>query len=301
MREIGIDYLTAMGIPPLEFIAIASELGCPTISLAMSQGSLNAWNRPFFNLITDAPLRREVRAALSDTGVRIAVGEGFLLMPDRDFARIADDQFDTMLELGVERLNCATLDSDLDRSFDQFAYLTERATAAGFSGVVCEFAPTMPTRSLADALDVQAHVSSERFSILIDTMHFGRTGGTAAELKAMSPGLLSYVQLCDAPIPAPSYDWEDDPAVSEERDGYSLQALLSAAPQDQRDYMFEAMTERMLPGDGDLPLLEYIRATPAEAIISVEVPQVSRAQSGESPRQFIGRVVGAARALIEAA
>jgi sugar phosphate isomerase/epimerase len=112
-------------------------------------------------------------------------------------------------------------------------------------------------------------VARPEFRLLIDTMHLVRTGSGAADIAALDPGMIGYVQLCDAPL------------VSK----YAT-------------YMEEAMTERMVPGTGELPLLEILAALPHHLVISLEVPQRSLALAGVGPHERIGRSVAAARALL---
>jgi sugar phosphate isomerase/epimerase len=104
---------------------------------------------------------------------------------------------------------------------------------------------------------------------MFDTMHFGRSTARISDLAAVDPQLIGYVQLCDAPrIPA------------------------------IEDYMEEAMFERMVPGEGELPLLDMLAALPRERVIGLEVPLRREAESGVGPRERLGRCVAAARVLL---
>jgi sugar phosphate isomerase/epimerase len=108
--------------------------------------------------------------------------------------------------------------------------------------------------------------------LLIDAMHFFRSGGTAAELAALDPQLIGYAQLCDVPR---------KPIV--------------------QDYMKEAMFGRMVPGSGELPLAEFVRALPRDVPIGLEIPMLAQAESGISPYDRLLPAVVAAKALMRSA
>jgi hypothetical protein len=57
-------------------------------------------------------------------------------------------------------------------------------------------------------LEEAAHIAehSGGGGILLDALHFRRFGGTLEQLRSLEPGLLSYAQLCDAPLAPPNGD-----------------------------------------------------------------------------------------------
>jgi sugar phosphate isomerase/epimerase len=132
---------------------------------------------------------------------------------------------------------------DMVAASEGLAMVVEIASAAGLQTCV-EFLPWSGIPDLATAWRLVEPLGP-RAGILLDTWHWQRQpGGPAPELLATIPGeRIGYVQLCDA------------------------------APGDGRS-MDEAMTGRLLPGDGvvDFPevarLLQEIAATP---VIATEV------------------------------
>ena len=64
--------------------------------------------------------------------------------------------------------------------------------------------------------------------------------------------------------------------------------------------MEEAMFERMAPGEGELPLADFVRLVPDGVTMSLEIPMRSLAEQGVGPRQRTARCVNAARALLAA-
>lgn len=268
MNRLGIESISVFGLPPVEFVNLAADLGCAYISATLTPIDINPHGYPKWSLRDDPALRRAMIAALRDRGITISLGEGFSVRPGTDVRQRAPD-LDTMCELGVKRINTVSMDPDLNRSFDQFGTLVELASARGVE-TTFEFAPGLGIANLATALSAIRHVGRPGFRLLIDTMHLVRSGAGAADLAKLDPDLIGYVQLCDAPL---------KPRIA--------------------DYMQEAMTERLAPGSGELPLLEILRALPRHLVIGLEVPLHSQALGGARAQQRLGRCIEGARDLLK--
>lgn len=272
-NRLGLDMLTLLGMPPIDHVRLAADLGCGSVSLAISGLPFAQFGYPDFapypawSLVDDMVMRRELKAALADTGIRIALGEGFRVRPDAD-VRSRADELDLMADLGTERINAVSMETDIARTHDQLAVLADMVIARGMAFIV-EFAPPNAIRTLAEALVAADHIGRDRSGIMLDSMHFFRSGGTLADIAALDPARIGYAQLCDAP-------------------------LVSTGG----TYMQEAMFARALPGDGELPLAAWIAALPDDLDIGVEVPMIDALLAGMSPRAHAERVVTAARRLI---
>jgi sugar phosphate isomerase/epimerase len=267
MDQLGIGFLNTFGLPPVESVELAAALGCAYMSTVVRGGPLLPLGYPPFSLRDDLALRRELLAAMDDHGVRISLGDGFLVRPGKESDWWPTD-LDALADLGVPRINVVSLDPDLGRSFDQFASLTELAAERGIHTVV-EPAPGLAVGDLATALAARAHVGRPEFGVLIDTMHLARSGSGAADLAAVDPDGIGYVQLCDTTL-RPRLD----------------------------NYLEEAMFERMVPGEGELPLWDVLLALPADVVIELEVPRRSLALAGVSPFDRLRPCVEAARRLL---
>ena len=264
MSRLGVEQLSALGLGPVEFVNLVADLGCSCISTGLSGMPGYA----SFSLRDDKALRREMIAAMRDRGVSISLGEGCIARPGRDIRDMAAD-FDTFQELGAERINTVSMDPDLGRSLEQFGVLAEMAAARGMESSI-ELCPALTINNLASAVAAVRHVGRKDFRLLLDTMHLGRSGATAAEIAALDPAMIGYVQLCDAP-------------------------LKPVNP----NYMDEATFDRMVPGEGELPLREYLSALPKGLIVSLEVPSRTLAKAGLSVQDRLQRCVKAARALLQ--
>ncbi|OHV39175.1 sugar phosphate isomerase/epimerase family protein [Pseudofrankia saprophytica] len=266
MERLSIEPLSVMGLPPVEYVGLAADLGLRYVALALS-ALPNPYGYPSYSLRDDAALRRETVAALRDRGVTVSLGDGFVLQPGMNMRDLAGDVA-IMAELGAQRVNTVTFDPDLNRSVDQFGVLAELAAEAGMETSL-EFAPGLTIADLPTALDAVRAVGRPDFRLLIDTMHLVRSGSSPAEVAAIDPDLIGYIQLSDAP-------------------------LVPTIP----NYMEEACFERMVPGTGDLPLLDILDALPRQLVIGLEVPLRSRADAGVGPHERLGACVDAARKLL---
>jgi sugar phosphate isomerase/epimerase len=253
-------------MPPVEFIEMAASLDLRWVGLGLTPlRYYNPYDYPDWSLSADPDLRRETIAAMKRHGVGISLMEGFLLQPGADFD-VHLRNLDIVAGMGVRRISAMTDDRDAQRSFDAFALIAEHAEPRGIE-VTIELGPA-PIKGIAGGLAAMRHVGRSNFRLLIDTMHYFRRGGSMAELAETDPAVVSYVQLCDAPLVSPF-----------------------------TSYMEEALHERIVPGAGALPLREFLAWLPQSVIVSVEVPQRSRVEAGIDPRDRVKACLDGARSL----
>lgn len=267
MYRIGIENISVFGLPPVEFVTLASDLGCQHISTGLTGFDFGIHAYPSFSLREDAALRREMQAVMRDTGVSISLGEGCTIRPGVVAADYARD-LDLFAELGTERINTVSMEPDFGRTCAEFAQMAEMTAERGLR-ITTEFAPALAIGDLPTAVEAVRRIGRPDFRLLIDTMHLVRSGGGAADIAALDPDLIDYVQLCDAPL-TPRFE----------------------------SYLEESMFERMAPGEGELGLPELLAVLPAERVYALEVPLRSEARAGAGPHQRLGRCVEAARRLL---
>ncbi|MCV7381750.1 xylose isomerase [Mycobacterium alsense] len=272
MDRLGIGFLCGFGLPPIEFVNLTADLGCRYMSAVVRGAPLVALDYPPYSL-ADPKLRRDVLAAMDERGVAISLGDGFLITPGAEAHAFAGD-LDALAELAVPRINVVSLDPDLARSFDQFAILTDLAARRGIQTVV-EPVPGLTVCDLPTALQAVRHVARREFGVLIDTMHLARSGSGAADVAAVDDDRIGYAQLNDTTL--------------RPRGDKHMQHM---------GYMEEAMFERMVPGEGELPLRDILSALPRDVVIEIEVPRRSLALAGVSPIDRLRPCVAAARRLL---
>jgi sugar phosphate isomerase/epimerase len=251
--EIGIEFISVLGLPPVQFVQLAQDLGCRHIGVALEPIVL-AKGCASWSMRTDLALRQSMVDALRDSGVSVSLGEGFIAWPSKDI-REARADLDAMRELGAQQVNLIALDPDRARTFDQCAVFAELAGERGM-GATVEFMPGLPIGNLATAGAAIRHAGKTNLRVLIDAMHFFRSGSQVEELAAFDPVLIGHVQICDVP-------------------------LISAGA----SYADEARYARLPPGAGELPLLEFLKALPEQVPMGVEVPMMARADAGVGARE----------------
>lgn len=270
MNRIGLDYITLLGMPPMDFIRTAAAAGCGHVALFPAQTEFNPEHHPDYSLIADRTLRRDVARCLRDEGVSIALVDGLAVFRDRPI----EDHWptlDMLAEIGATRINTVSFDAP-ERTFDETAKLVEKAASYGLT-VTIEPCPVLVTRTLAEAIALIEAVALPNFKLLIDTMHVSRTG-EAGRIATLDPHLIDYVQISDGPLAMPASD---------------------------ADYMDEAMNERLVPGEGRMPLVEMLRSIRPDVVVSGEVPQRSLRESGVSAIGRAKGVVAGIRRVLEAA
>ena len=130
----------------------------------------------------------------------------------------------------------------------------------------CQMTPGCKTIHAARAL-VEA-VGAANLGFGICPMHLVRSGGTAADIAALDPGLLYYGQL---------------------NDGHGLHVA---------EAYFEEVHDRQLPGEGDFPLRDILRALPGTVPIEVKCPSDNRRKAGVSAIEYARDAHKRARALL---
>jgi sugar phosphate isomerase/epimerase len=252
-RPLGLHQLTAMDVGPLELIEIAAACGyqavslftnAPIVPIAGQEGKFT------FPTVTLA-MQREVIARLDARGLNATNAEFFLLRPDVDLASYLPG-LALGRELGARHAISHVFEPDPARAVDilgefcDFAASEEMIVALEF----CQMTPGCKT--LAQAKWFVEQVGRSNLGFGICPMHLIRSGGTAADIGAIDPAMLLYGQI---------------------NDGHGLH---------RSEAYFDEVHDRQLPGDGDFPLADILRALPAGIPIEVKCPSDSRRRAGVS-------------------
>ena len=100
----------------------------------------------------------------------------------------------------------------------------------------CSVAPRSHVRSIEEAAAYIAR-SGQDVGILVDLLHLAQSGGTPADIARLDPALIVCAQFCDGP----------------------------QSPDDEQ-YYYNALYDRQVPGDGQLPVREFLRALPDHVV-----------------------------------
>ena len=224
-----------------------------------------------YPLMDDAASLKETIARLDATGVTVADLEVVALRPETEIAGFSAF-FETGARLGAKHILVAAYDPVLERFADRFAAFCAAASPFGLSADL-EFMPWTAVPDLETARRIVEQVGKANAGVLVDALHFDRSGSSIGDLGKIPKDQLHYWQLCDGPAERPA----------------TTEAMMLAA-----------RTERMFPGEGGIDLVALTRAMPADITISIEVPTLELAKTVDAQTRA-QRALDAARRVIAAA
>ena len=269
MNRLGLDGQTLFGMPPVEYVMLAAELGCSHVSMGLGPVPWKLDRFPDWSLRDSIGLRREMVAAMHDRGVVFAQGEGCIVRANLDVRNYASD-LDLFAGLGALQISTVAMEPDASRAEAQLAVLAQMAGERGM-GLTLEFAPPHSINTFEKALSAVRSIARPNVRLTIDAMHFFRSGGTVDQLALADDMYIGHVQLCDVPLVATS-----------------------------DDYYQEACFARRLPGEGSLPLRAFLAALPKDVRVGLEIPMRARIDTEDSLEALVARGVGLAHNLLAA-
>lgn len=224
---------------------------------------------------SDAALRKR----LADAGVKVrlidAVTAGMPGLPTEPvtFRGVIMPRHDAATCLQVNDALEAPL-LNLSHYLGQPAPLADMAEAVGAISrlaaargvtLTLEFVPDSGIRSLGEAHEIAVASGEANCTVHLDTWHLSRSGGTAADIAALPPGAIGAFQLSDRVPPPPGT-------------------------------RYVPMTGRLLPGEGEMPLREIVRAALANSPgLTIETEVFSEELAGLDSDAAASRVAEAVR------
>ena len=242
-RTLSLAHLTVLDTTPPELVTVAAAAGFGTIGIRLT--ATPSVGVPPYDCLHDGPMLRETLARLADTGVSVLDTEFLRFEPDQPVG-IPEGFLEVSARLGAKHVLVMSAEPEEARTVERFAELCDRAATYDLS-VGLEFAVYTGVRTLAHAARVIARSQRANASVLVDALHFSRSGGVPAHIASVDPSLLRYAQICDAGRDMP-------------------------APTDTAALIREARTGRLLPGEGVLPLAALVAALPAGVPLAIEAP-----------------------------
>jgi sugar phosphate isomerase/epimerase len=194
-RRYSLAHVTVLGCPPPEAIGIAARCGYDFVGLRTIP--LGLPGEPRYVLEDDAALFRETRAALRDTGVKLHDIEDVIIAPDRDVQACAR-ALELGAELGAGHVICNVWGGDGGFVQDQFEQLCDLAAPLGMK-VQAEFVSFTPLTGLQDAWRLVRASGRDNAGVLIDMLHFLRSGVTLEEIDAIPRDRFAFLHLDDGP------------------------------------------------------------------------------------------------------
>lgn len=178
---------------------------------------------------------RAIRVAARDAGVELLDLEVAWIMPGAPDPWLTE-LVDIAAELGARNLLCVSSDPDMAATAAKFQAMVTQAKGTGVR-VNLEFGIFTEVKTIHMARGVLEAVEGEAKALLVDTLHWARSGGTAQDLAAIPREWLSYCQPCDAPAQGPDTSDSDsiiDDAINRRmplgQGGLMLAAMVDALP-----------------------------------------------------------------------
>lgn len=243
LPALSLDCLTLTDSSPAELISSAATAGFDLVSLWINAPA--AYPR----MLLEPGTERQCADLLRNSGVGVHVLEVLDLSSETAILN-----YRPALEMGARlggKAASAYNGGNPDRSHvvDLLALFVEVVGEFGLEPLL-EPVAMARTRTLAEAASLIADAGGGA-GILFDSWHLVRSGGGPAELAAIDPSLIRYVQLNDG--------------------------ILRSDPE---GWVAEAMGERLYPGEGEFPLADLLRLLPEVVPWAIESPSVLRAGAG---------------------
>src|ERR1700759_1562507 len=268
MLRFSLAALTALDLPPPQLIDVAHACGYEEVGLRLLPATSGGIAYP---LMADRQQLRETKAHLAATGIAVADLEVVAIKPDPLIASF-EAFMETGRELGAKHTLVAAYDPDLDRFSDRFAEYCALAERFGLTADL-EFMPWTSVPDLPTASRIVEKMKSPTAGVLVDALHFDRSGSRVEDIGRLPQSRLHYWQICDAPAERPA----------------AMEGIIHAARE-----------ERMFPGEGGIDLVSLAKAMPDDITISIEVPTATLAKTVDAETRA-RRALQGAKAVIAAA
>jgi sugar phosphate isomerase/epimerase/4-hydroxyphenylpyruvate dioxygenase-like putative hemolysin len=265
-HEYSLAHLTALSLSPPELVDAAASAGYRYVGLRLTRVTPQ---EPHYPLATDPALMRTTKVRLAATGIEVLDVELARIGPDedpRDFMRFLE----AAAELGARHVITQLPDPDRVRKVDRFAQLCEMARPLALT-IDLEFPSWTETPDLSEATRVLRAAGQPNAGILVDLLHFARSGSSVADLRALPAEWFHFVHVCDAP---------------------------AAVPPTNEGLIHTARYERLYPGEGGIDVHGILAALPPGLPYALEIPRAMHVAS-VGAKEHARNAISAARAHLD--
>lgn len=248
--KLSLAALTVLELKPHEQVEVASQAGFQSVGLRLIPATTSEQHCP---LVGNRQELKNTQRALSESGINVLDIEIFRLREDTNISDFTET-LEIGAELGATELLVAGNDDDEPRLCDNLYALCELASEYALSANL-EFMPWTGVKDLQQASRILKVVDRENAGLLIDPFHFNRSHSEMSDINTIPQAWFRYAQLCD---------------------------IAGQPPTSMDDIIKEARQERLLPGDGDIDLVQLLKLLPSHLTYSVEVPTAALQARGVS-------------------
>ena len=242
-HDYSLAYLTSLSLSPPELVEAAAAAGYRYVGLRLTRVTPQ---EPHYPLATDPALMRTTKVRLAATGIEVLDIELARISPEkqpRDFLRFLE----AGAELGARHVITQLPDPDRARKTDRFAELCELARPFGLT-IDLEFPSWTETPDLREAARVIRGADQPNAGILVDLLHFARSGSSVADLRQLPAHWFHFAHVCDAP---------------------------AGVPPTNEELIHTARFERLFPGEGGIDVHGILDALPPGLPYALEIPRAT--------------------------
>lgn len=239
-RRLSLAHLSMISVAPDRFIRAGAAAGFDDVGLRLVPTSSGIDHEVLGN---DAALSN-LASVLDDSGIGVLDVE---VLRIREPHANSDPRplLDAANALGARYVITTLEDPDTVRRADSLAAVAELAGERSLTLTV-EYMLFSAAADLDSTLTAIDSSGTKYAAALPDVLHHTRSGGLPDDLSEVRPELIPYAQICGA-------------------HGRGRAADVAAA-------RAEAISTRLPPDEGDLPVCEFIAALPSLTTLSVEAP-----------------------------
>jgi sugar phosphate isomerase/epimerase len=241
MRSLTLGFLTIADVPPVDVVSAAAAAGFEGAGIRITGRHLSD---PWFEVLNDPPMIDEIVSRARTNGVRLSNISAYYLDGRTTMEHLAPI-LDIVYRMGSDLIVQGCFDPDESRLVATLAAYSEAARQRGIR-IGVEFMPASTVRTLTDAQRILAAAGQPNLGFVLDPLHLARSGAKPSDIARINPNSIMLAQICDAAKQKP-------PEI---------------------DYMTEALTRRLYPGEGALPLADYVVAVGARTEIECETPHI---------------------------
>jgi sugar phosphate isomerase/epimerase len=235
-RKMALAALTVLELPHPELVSVAAKAGYSHVGLRL----VPVAGQPHLHPLDPAAIEKR----LADTGLGVLDVEVFRL---EAATKVADYEaaIAVSARLGASQILVHGADESEARLIDGFGRLCDLAGKYRL-GVNLEPMPWVAISTVAKAKRILDGAQRRNAAYLADAIHFFRADNRLDELRGVP---MNYVQFCDA---------------------------RAGRPADMPEMIRQARFDRLPPGEGGLPLKDFLNEIPDRLPISLEVPMMRK-------------------------
>jgi sugar phosphate isomerase/epimerase len=189
----SLAHLTVIGLSPPEVVRVAARAGYRTVGLRLIRVTETS---PGYALMRDPKMMCATKSAMAETGVGVLDIELVRITPVIDVAGL-EPFLAAGAELNARYVITAPYDPNLTRLADRLAAIDDLAVRYGLQAVL-EFFPWTVVPNLDAAINVVKPAGRPGLGILVDTLHFDRSGSSVEQLARTPRSRLPFAHVADA-------------------------------------------------------------------------------------------------------